>query len=284
MLDFLSHTEAPFSDEQWDLIDEAVVRVARASLVARRFIEVYGPLGAGIQTTTHDIFAAPSGGQLDPLGERETQPVVAKARRHLQIPILYQDFTLYWRDIEASRQFNIPLDTSAAMGAAAVVARKEDDMIFNGASDLGYPGLLTVEGRARLTRNDWSQPGTAFQDVVAATETLLSSGFYGPYAMACSPRLYAQMHRIFGATGALEIEHVRQLLAGGVFQSAVIPDGTAAVLSIGSQNFDLAVSLDFQTAYLGAERMNHPFRVLECLALRIKRPGAICVLSSAEKK
>jgi uncharacterized linocin/CFP29 family protein len=47
------------------------------------------------------------------------------------------------------------------------------------------------------------------------------------------------------------------------------------------QNFDLAVSQDFKTAYLGAQNMNHPFRVLESVVLRIKRPGSICVIEGA---
>jgi hypothetical protein len=31
-------------------------------------------------------------------------------------------------------------------------------------------------------------------------------------------------------------------------------------------------------AYLGAEHMNHPFRVFESVYLRIKRHGSICTL------
>jgi uncharacterized linocin/CFP29 family protein len=38
------------------------------------------------------------------------------------------------------------------------------------------------------------------------------------------------------------------------------------------------VGQDLITAYLGPEEMGHRFRVLESLALRIKRPGAICTL------
>jgi uncharacterized linocin/CFP29 family protein len=41
---------------------------------------------------------------------------------------------------------------------------------------------------------------------------------------------------------------------------------------------DLAVAMDMVAAYLGASRMNHPFRVLESLLLRIKHPDAICTL------
>jgi uncharacterized linocin/CFP29 family protein len=44
---------------------------------------------------------------------------------------------------------------------------------------------------------------------------------------------------------------------------------------------DLAVAMDMVAAYLGAAQMNHPFRVLEALILRIKHPDAICTLETA---
>jgi uncharacterized linocin/CFP29 family protein len=44
----------------------------------------------------------------------------------------------------------------------------------------------------------------------------------------------------------------------------------------------LAVSEDFETAYLGEEGLNHPFRVFETVVLRIKRPSAICTLEAME--
>ena len=50
------------------------------------------------------------------------------------------------------------------------------------------------------------------------------------------------------------------------------------ILATGSQNFDLAVAQDLTVAYLGPDKMNHPYRVLESVYLRIKRPGAICTL------
>lgn len=38
---------------------------------------------------------------------------------------------------------------------------------------------------------------------------------------------------------------------------------------------DLAVAQDMITAYVGPEGMDHRFRVLESLVLRVKQPGAI---------
>jgi uncharacterized linocin/CFP29 family protein len=56
-------------------------------------------------------------------------------------------------------------------------------------------------------------------------------------------------------------------------------DGQKAVLvEVGSKNLSLAVGQDLTVGYLGAEKMNQLFRVLETVALLIRRPSAICTL------
>jgi uncharacterized linocin/CFP29 family protein len=90
--------------------------------------------------------------------------------------------------------------------------------------------------------------------------------------------MYAHMHQIHGNSGVLEINHVREICTAGVFQTPVLKKDQGALVSVGIQNFDIALAQDLVTAYMGAEQMNHPFRVFESLVLRLKRPGAICTL------
>jgi uncharacterized linocin/CFP29 family protein len=286
MLDFLSHNEAPISDVQWDEIDQTVIEVARRGLVGRRFIEIYGPLGAGAQWVALDRFddgeVGGKPGHIDFLGEDGGTALVTASRVNMHIPLIYKDFVLFWRDVEASRKFNIPLDFSAAAAGAAACARAEDEMIFLGYKDkskqIDYPGLLTVEGRQSIQHGNWDEPGAVFGDVVKATDKLASAGHYGPYVMVAPPQIHSKIHRYVNTTGMMEIEYIRQLATDGVFFSSVIPENRILVASTGVQNFDLAIGQDLKTAYLGAQNMNHPFRVFETIVLRIKRPGAICVI------
>ena len=117
--------------------------------------------------------------------------------------------------------------------------------------------------------------GRAFADVVAGVESLVERAFTGPYALVVSPRLYAQLNRIFGNTGVLELEQVEKLARRGVYPSSVLPEPAALLIDSGAQNLDLAVGLDLALAYVESTNLNHRFRVLESLALRIRRPGAI---------
>lgn len=270
--------EHPLSTEEWERLNTTVVSVARRSLVGRRFIDLYGPLGAGVQTVAYDEYAGVSPGSVDLIGDQDTQPVFTDVRRFRTIPLLYKDFRLHWRDVEAARSHNLPLEVSAAAGAAALCARREDELIFRGDERLGIHGLFTEPGRLVSPLTDWATPGNGFANVVDATERLQRAGHFGPYALVVSPRLFAALHRVYERTGVLEIETVRQLVAHGVHQSSVLPGDVGVVVSPGAENLDLAVALDLTVAYLGPEKMNHPFRVLESLLPRIKHPDALCTL------
>jgi uncharacterized linocin/CFP29 family protein len=277
---FLDRQAAPLSQEQWAALDQAAVETARRSLVGRRFIPLFGPLGPGVQTVPMDKFDGAHMGELDLTGEAECGTIKTSQIRHITLPIIHKDFLLLWRNVATGQQLGLPLDMAPASSAAAFAARKEDDLIFNGDLEMGLEGLMTVQGRSILPLSDWSQVGNAFSDVTAAVERLVSLGFYGPYALVVPPVLYARMHGVHERTGVLEIRNVEELTTGGVFRSPVIADNKALIVATGAQNLDLAIAQDMVVAYLGPEKMNHMLRVLEILALRIKRAQAIVTLEA----
>jgi uncharacterized linocin/CFP29 family protein len=222
------------------------------------------------------VLAGGGSGQVDLLGTTEGDSLTIGGRRFLPLPLLYKDFWMHWRDLESSRQLGVPLDVGKAAAAAAATAQAEDRLVFDGEPTLDLPGLRTVEGRQSLPMSDWGSMGRAFADVVEGVRLLTQAGFTGPYALAVSPRLYADLNRIFDASGVLELEQVEKLARRGVYPSAVLPEPGALLIDSGAQNVDLAVGLDLATAYVESSNLNHLFRVVESLVVRIHRPGAIC--------
>jgi uncharacterized linocin/CFP29 family protein len=93
-----------------------------------------------------------------------------------------------------------------------------------------------------------------------------------------SPRLYALLHKVYERTGRLEIDGVKELMKGGVYQSPVFKKDVALVVATGRQNMDLAVGTDFKVEYWGPQDLNHRFRVVGSSILRIKCPQAICTI------
>jgi len=270
----------PLAKREFEELQTVVIEAARRQLIGRRILEIYGPLGAGIQAVPADRYEDLAAAEADQLGEEVSDAFGAGKRVQLSIPILYKDFILHWRDLEMARQLDTPVDFSSAAGAASVVATREDDLIFNGDATLGIEGLLNAQGRLTHMIEDWSESGRPYADIVQMTQKLIEHAQFGPYAMVVHPTLYAKMLRVHQGTNVLEIEHVRELVTAGVFQSPVLPQHAGVIVSVGRQNFDLVISEDLNVSYLGAERMNHPFRVYECIVPRVKRATAICSFSA----
>jgi uncharacterized linocin/CFP29 family protein len=279
--DYLQRDLAPLGPDEWAALDQTVVRTAQSVLVARRFINLVGPFGPGIEALPNDFLGGGGRGVVDLLGNEEGESLRIERRRFLALPLLYKDFWVHWRDLEASRQLGVPLDVGKAAGAAAATAQAEDRLVFDGEPALDLPGLRTIEGRQSLPMSDWGSMGRAFGDVVEGVRVLTQAGFTGPYALAVSPRLYADLNRIFDDSGVLELEQVEKLARRGVYPTAVLPEPSALLVDSGGQNLDLAVGLDLSTAYLESSNMNHLFRVVESLVLRIRRPGAVCTFETA---
>ena len=246
MSDYLMRDAAPLSDEEWERLDKVVVDTARQFLVGRRFIKLVGPLGAGTEIV--------------PIGTGEK-------RDFLRMHLIYQDLTLYWSDIEASRQSGMPLELGHVAAAAAECARQEDKMILG--------KMLEVAGN-EVALGDWDELEGAFEAVVQARKALVADDFYGPYAVVLSPDLYAKTQRITRGMGRMEAKLITDLAEGGLFQSPLLEPDQGLVVSLGAYNLDLAVAQDLTVGYVGNEGLDHVFRVLERLVLRVKRAEAIC--------
>lgn len=269
-MSYLSREGSPISEELWEQIDSAVVRTARGILTGRRFLHIFGPLGIGagsIHIDDADAFDEVSNDGF----------ITTKGRRYVEIPTIYDDFTILGKEFEISEKSGYPVDLSKAMDSAQACALKEDKLIFFGNADMGYEGLMTASGVNKLKRKDWTKGENAFSDVASAIELLTSKAIYGTYAMTVSPDLYMQMQRLQEGTGLLEIDRVSKLLDGHVYKSPVLGKEKAVLVCSDSRNMDLVIGQDISTAYLEQKDLNHSFRILETVLLRIKRKQAIVV-------
>lgn len=277
-MDYLDRESAPLTNEEWAKVDEAVITSARHILTGRRVVSLTGPLGAGTYDVPFAVYTGRSVASVDMTGEGEAPVISASSRKTVPLPLLYADFKISWRDIETDHKIGMPVDVSAAAMAAGSVSMQEDELIFNGNKDLGIEGLLNATGRTVIKAGNWDKPGIGLADIVKAIGALAGLGHYGPYAIVMSPVQYGKLIRAYGDTGLLEIDQISSLASAGVFCSNVITGEKAVIIETGAQNLSLAVGQDFTVGYLGAEKMNHLFRVMETATLLIKRPCSICTL------
>jgi len=268
-MDFLSREGSPISAELWQKIDETVVSAAKKILTGRRFITIYGPLGAGVQSINVD--------NLSELDESEGTISIIKGRTYQHIPLIHQDFSLLWRDLEFSEQMGWPVDLSSASLAASQCAIKEDELIFLGNDELGYKGLLTEDGIVKLPVSDWSEGENPFKDLSAGLAKFIENGIVGRKALVVSPKLFVQLQRIQPGTGTTEYDRISRLLNGNIFSTPVLKGDKAVLVCAEPQNVDLVIGQDMVTSYLETKNLNHYFRIIETLLLRMKNKKAVIV-------
>lgn len=268
-MDYLARESSPFESDFWNNIDKTVIETASRTLIGRRFLNIYGPLGSGAISVQYD--------KNDREEVFEKGIVKTSGRKSVELPQLYEDFTLLWRDIENNEKNKMPLDLSVASSAAQNLANREDKLIFYGDEFLGVEGILNSKGVQKLKLSDWSAGENPYKDIVKAINMIMEKGIVGKIVLCLSRGLYFDLQRIQQGTGMTEAQRISSMI-GNLFNVSVIKDKKATVICAESQYIDLAIGVDMATAYLEQKDLNHSFRIMETVLPRIKEPNAIVVL------
>lgn len=273
MPDFLNRQSADLPAGFWERIDTAVAEAARQQLVGRRILPMEGPFGIGLKMVTRraEELCAPR----TPQGDGGTCISVAGG---LPVPLIYHDFTLGVRDIEAHARFGQPIDLTPAVRAAASVAAREEQLIFYGETSVGLTGLANSSGTLQSEVGDWSREAQAIEDIIRAVTLLDRQGPKGPYALALSPDLYNALFHKYQDSDLLRIEHLRSLIREGIYKTSVLEERTGVLLITASEVARLVLGEDLSVGYRFIEGMFHRFIVFESLVAEVIRPEGICVL------
>ena len=268
-MDFLARDGSPFDSDFWSKIDKAVIETASRTLIGRRFLSIYGPLGSGTISVQYDR------------NDREEvfqDGIVKTSGRHsVELPQLYQDFTLLWRDIENNEKNKMPLDLSVTSFAAQTLSNKEDELIFYGNEFVGVTGILNTKGVQKLKISDWSAGENPYIDIVKAINMIREKGIVGRIILALSQGLFFDLQRIQQGTGMTEAQRITNMIHN-LYNIPTIKGKKAAIICVEPQYIDLAIGVDMYTAYLEQKDLNHTFRIMETVLPRIKEPNAIVVL------
>jgi uncharacterized linocin/CFP29 family protein len=265
MADYLSRGDSPFSTEKWADIDDAVVNAAKSTLIGRKFIPLYGPVGPGTFVVAKDK-----------LVEGEGNIVGSSGKTFIPLNTLYRDFIYPWRDIEYFEENNLPLDLSRVSYAARLLSLEEDKLLFYGDSERGIEGILNAEGRQEYTTGDWEE-GSAYDDVTKILSLLRSKNMLDPYVLVVSPDIYAELNKVYKDTPYLDSERIEKL-GVKIYSSPALKENDGFMVSVSKDHMDLAIGQDIITTFLETTDMNHYFRIMEILGLRVKNAESIVTL------
>jgi uncharacterized linocin/CFP29 family protein len=258
---YLGREDAPVSAETWKLLDATMIEAAKSQLAGRRFIGIEGPFGLGLKVI--------------PLSDCEVSDGIA-ASPFLPVHLLSTSFYLNKRDLAASERDHLMLDLDPVTCAAISCATKEDTIIFNGIQDV--PGLLGAEGSATLALTKWDKIGTAADQIIDAVTRLDTAGFHGPYCMGLAPAQYNILLRRYPQGDGTELDHIRTILGGEVIKAPILKKG-GVLLASGRQYCSLVIGQDMSIGFNGPSGDSLEFSISESLALLIRAPEAICVLT-----
>lgn len=225
-------------------------------------------------------------------GEMKSRDRVDLTPFDVSVPVISKDFRLHWRDIIASRNGGMPIDTMNAEEAARKVAELEDKLLltgqYTGWKALSIEGLATATGRNTTAGGDWSANCLTY--VANAIGELITDGFYGPYYLVLRGSWYAQLLTLISNTEKFLVDAVAELLGGkGASRERIlISDNlyasdagvdSAIVTQPGQENYELGIAEDVTTFQLQNSDMNLDCKVYEVVSPRIKRPTSICEIT-----
>ncbi|HYD41599.1 MAG TPA: family 1 encapsulin nanocompartment shell protein [Anaeromyxobacter sp.] len=285
---------SPFPQDVWDVIDATVRAAAEEVRAARRVVEVVGPLGfaarAGVAEDRPARGEGPARGPEEAgsarrRGEGEARAILDEAdvAPHVHVPavqvmpVIHRTFSLGARAVEAFLARGEPLGSTEAAEAARQVARAEERLLVEGHAAAGVRGLLDQPGALQLRAGDWSDPGRAADELLAALAQLDAAGRHGPYAAAVSPARFYQLLRPHPASGVSPLEQLRPAFTGGIVKAPTLADGAIVVVRSGSGPRAI-VGEELAAAYDGREGIFHRISLVESVTLQPGVPGSVAVL------
>jgi len=263
------------------------VETVRPQLIGRRLFPVLKLPHAGFTSVRgwkeSDLMQARKSKQ----GQGKNKDRIELTGFDVSVPVIHSEFTLYWRDIIASRGGGLPIETRTAENAARQVGEEEDKLLLSGEytgwNALGIEGLATATGR-NTSASAGAWPANALTDLAAAIAKLEASGHYGPFAAIMRSNWYGKLRALCTNTAVKWIEVITDLFKAGIYVSdSLYSSGglttSALVTEPSQQNYELIVGQDLQTFTQQDEDMNLQGKVFEVLAPRINRPTSICEIT-----
>lgn len=265
---YLHREDAGFGKALWDKLDETITGAAKTRLTGRRLLPVEGPYGPGMKSI--GIMDHAIAGTLS-----------ESVRLHIAclqpVPVIESSFLLSMRDIAAFESNGDAPGLKNAAGAAMLCADQEDALVFGGDKNACLQGLLNFSGVQKCKLADWKETGRAVNNILEAVSKLDASGFNGPYTLAMAPVLYNLLFRRYPDGTQTELEHLKQVITGGIIKSHSLT--AEAVLALPQKELAaVVIGQDLTIALAGPAGRDYEFVVFESAVLRLNEPASVCVL------
>lgn len=263
------------------IIRKAVIQAVEPRLVARKALPVWD-VGPAAQEVGYDVASEVTVAEIiAKAGSFPRNLLISEARITKPVIKIGQGFDIPREDILTSKKLGTPLNTRMATAAGRAIAKKEDQLLFNGDADWGIQGMLDAAGNNVAAKAPWSDPANAdpYKDINDALTALEENGFEGKI-LFLHPTNYGEARGMYIPNTATTYLEQLQELVPTILKSDTIPEGTALLCDVGEDIAQLAVAepLSFENHY-DPNRQVYAYNVWERIIPLIYQPKAFCVIN-----
>lgn len=277
-------TNALLRKDEWILLDERLVYTFNevlngvADLRARNLTHDVGGLGTLIsqyeKVSDMDEANVHMSGAVNGIRDRVDFTMVG-----VPVPLIFKDFDINIRHLEASRRLGQTIDTTQQEVSARKVAEKLEDILFNGNTMVvdGNPvyGYTTHPNRNTIsTSADWGTGTNIYPSIMAMVGAMVSDRCYGPWVLYVNPEQWAQAIAITDTTRQKsELQVVLDSIPRleDIKLSDSLAPGNAVMVQMSRDVVDLALAQDVVNVEWESQGgMVQHFRVMMAAIPRVK--------------
>ncbi len=272
---------------EWEQIDQAAIETAKATLVGvadllgnPALTVDYRQFGLGVSFSSFRKVGDVEGATLsmDPRTRTlKDRPDFTKVL--VPLPFCFKDFDFDIRDINASRRFGEPLDTTMVRFATRMVSEALEELLFNGTTLIvdgnpiyGYtthPSINSVTGAG-----DWGTVTNIYPTVVDMVAACKADNHNGPYNLYISPLQYTQMFTVYtDGSGQSALTRIKANLqeVRSIKQANNLADGRALLVEMSPETVDWVICSDILPISWNEQGgLVLEYKVLGCQAPRVK--------------
>lgn len=275
--------------DEWQLLDAEVQQAALIRLNGVAHLQSSGlvrPISSmGVLTSqwnqASEMTAASVGMTGRENGERDRVDFKLKG---VPIPMIFKEFEISTRELEAARLMGSQLDATHAAAAARVVTEKLEDMLFNGVSSVVFDGNTIYGYTTETNRNtdtaanygggDWSTISNIVPTVEGMINAAAGDRYFGPFYLYASTTQYneATLKRFSDGSGQTPAQFINAIpQIAGFYPSDTLADGSLILVQMTSDVVDWAQHMGVTVVeWMSDNGMVSFFRVIAVAAPRVK--------------
>jgi uncharacterized linocin/CFP29 family protein len=277
------------SKEEWTELDAAVIAAARSRLSGVAMLRRHGLTkrlgGLGTLVSQWGLSSAMTAATVNLTGqgkgENDLPETVLKG---VPVPVIFKEFSIGARTLEASRRLGDSLDVTAGVEAARVVAEAEESLLIDGSLAISLNGDVIFGLTSHTYRNtdtaanygggDWGTISNILPTIAGMIAAAQGDGFYGPYGILAYPTQYNQAALSFYTDGSGQTALQRILAIAGiadVTMCAGLAAGEVVLFELSPLVVDWAEALPLQTLeWASGDGMVSHFKVMTVATPRVK--------------